>query len=123
MHVEAYEVPERLAEHTRLRDHSCVFPWCTRPARAADSDHVVPHQRGGPTCSCNRAPLCRRHHRTKTHAHWSYTVISPGTFLWSSPHGYQFFHDHTGTHDVSVGRPSPPGPIHRDDHAAVPPDQ
>ena len=124
VHVEAYEVPERLAEQTRLRDHTCVFPWCTRPARSADCDHVVPHQRGAPTCSCNIAALCRRHHRTKTHANWSYTVLGPGTFLWSSPHGYQFLRDHTGTRDVTVGRPSaPPGPIHRDAQPAVPPDQ
>jgi hypothetical protein len=63
LHTGAYEVPERLAEQVRLRDHTCVFPWCTRPARTCDSDHGVPHAQGGSTCSCNLAPLCRRHHR------------------------------------------------------------
>ena len=124
VHVEAYEVPERLAEQARLRDHTCVFPWCSRPSRTADCDHVVPHQRGGPTCSCNLAPLCRRHHRTKTHATWSYTVLGPGTYLWSSPHGYQYLRDHTGTRDVTTVRPTaPPGPMHRDDSSAEPPDR
>ncbi len=56
--VDAYEVPDRLAEQTQLRDGACVFPWCTRPARPCDSDHVIPYAEGGPTCSCNIAPRC-----------------------------------------------------------------
>ncbi len=55
--VDAYEVPDRLAEQTQLRDGACVFPWCTRPARTCDCDHVIPYAEGGPTCSCNIAPL------------------------------------------------------------------
>ena len=54
VHVEAYEVPDRIAEAVALRDHACVFPWCTRPARrlhpdqhGCDCDHVIPHARGG----------------------------------------------------------------------------
>ena len=33
IHVTSYEVPDRLAEQVDLRDATCVFPWCTRPAR------------------------------------------------------------------------------------------
>ncbi len=106
--VDRYEIPDRLTEQTALRDGSCVFPWCSRPARSCDTDHVIPHARGGPTCSQNLAPLCRRHHRLKTHSTWTYTVLEPGTYLWSSPHGYQFLRDHTGTLDVSRDRPRPP---------------
>ena len=54
VHVDAYEVPDRIAEAVALRDHTCVFPWCTRPARrlrpdqhGCDCDHVVPHAQGG----------------------------------------------------------------------------
>ena len=108
------QVSTAIAEHVALRDQTCVFPWCTRPARACrpgghgcDGDHVVPRAKGGPTCSCNIAPLCRRHHRLKTHAPWRYVVVDPGTYLWSSPHGYQFLRDHTGTLDVSRDRPPP----------------
>ena len=93
----AYEVPDRLAEQTDLRDHTCVFPWCTRPARACESDHVIPHQHGGPTSTDNLAPLCKRHHRLKTHTTWRYTMIEPGTYLWSAPHGGTYLRDHTGT--------------------------
>jgi hypothetical protein len=63
----AYETPDRLAEQSALIDETCVFPWCTRPARGTDCDHVVPHADGGSMCSCNIARLCRRHHRLKTH--------------------------------------------------------
>jgi len=109
--VHAYEVPDRIGEPVALRDLACVFPWCTRPARAlrpdrhpCDRDHVIPHNRGGPTCVCSIAPLCRRHHRLKTHGRWTYYILEPGTYLWTSPHGYQFLRDHAGTLDVSRDR-------------------
>ena len=31
-------------------------------------------------------------------------MIEPGTYLWTSPHGYQYLRDHTGTTDVTRGR-------------------
>ena len=104
IHVESYEVPDRLREQSALRDHNCVFPWCSRPARRADADHVVPFADGGTTSSDNIAPLCRRHHRLKTHTAWTYTMLEPGSYLWSTPHGYQFLRDHEGTLDVSSDR-------------------
>ncbi len=107
--VAAYEVPARLAEQTQVRDGTCVFPWCTRPAIACDSEHVTAHHDGGTTCSCNIAPVCRRHHRLKTHTPWTYTAIDPGTYLWTSPHGYQFLRDHHGTTDVTHGTGPPRG--------------
>ncbi len=113
--VTAYEVPDRLRARVSLRDHTCVFPFCSRAARACDSDHIVPHARGGPTADdnlaplCrggptaddNLAPLCRRHHRLKTYAGWAYTAIEPGVFLWTSPHGHQFLRDPLGTLDLT----------------------
>ncbi|MFC5176726.1 HNH endonuclease signature motif containing protein [Nocardioides taihuensis] len=47
IHVTAYEVPDRIKEHLTLRDHTCVFPWCTRPAETCDTDHVHPWDTGG----------------------------------------------------------------------------
>ncbi|RYU15694.1 HNH endonuclease signature motif containing protein [Nocardioides iriomotensis] len=106
----AYETPDRLAEQATHVDGTCVFPWCTRPARGhhgTDCDHVVPHAEGGPTCSCNIARLCRRHHRLKTHTAWRYTVLERGSYLWTSPHGLGFLRDRTGTIDVTPpDRPS-----------------
>ncbi len=99
--TEAYEVAERLKTRTDLLNPSCVFPWCHRPARRCDHDHGVPHDQGGATCDCNLAPLCRRHHRLKTHAGWRYTTLDTGTHLWSDPHGQQFLRDPSGTRDVT----------------------
>ncbi|WP_182524816.1 HNH endonuclease [Nocardioides dongkuii] len=93
----AYEVPDRLRERQVLLHHTCVFPWCTRPGRKADCDHVTAASRGGTTCSCNTAPLCRRHHRVKTHGRWTYVALDETTFRWRSPHGLIFIRDHTGT--------------------------
>ena len=98
------EVPDRHRELVAVRDRTCVFPWCTRPARSCDTDHITPHSRGGPTCPCNEAPLCRRHHRIKTHGAWTYTAIEPGIYLWTSRHGYQYLRDRDGTQDVSHDR-------------------
>ncbi|MFC6287673.1 DUF222 domain-containing protein [Nocardioides sp. GCM10027113] len=100
--VGAYEVPDRLADLVDDRDHHCVFPWCTRKAKACDHDHVIPHgESGGPTCRCNLAALCRKHHRLKTHGGWSYTHVDDGVFLWRSPHGHAYLRDETGTRDVT----------------------
>ena len=76
-------------------------PTALGPARHCDRDHVVPHSRGGPTCPCNLAPLCRHHHRLKTLAGWRYTVLEPGVYLWSDPFGQQFLRDADGTRDVT----------------------
>jgi hypothetical protein len=119
VHVGAYEVPDRIAENLALRDHTCVFPWCTRPARKlrpdehpCDCDHVFPYRTdasggGHPqTCTCRLAPLCRHHHRLKTFTAWSYRVLEPGSYLWTSPHHNRYLRDHEGTRDLT--REDPP---------------
>ena len=109
--VEAYEIRGRLREQTLLTHPTCVFAWCTRPARArepdehdADCDHRIPYAQVQHSCSCNAAPLCRTHHRAKTHAGWTYTPLERGTHVWTSPHGFQYLRDHHGTLDVSRDR-------------------
>ncbi|WP_193609979.1 HNH endonuclease signature motif containing protein [Nocardioides lijunqiniae] len=104
VHVAAYEIPHRLREQGELVDHTCVFPWCTRPATRCDIDHAIPYAEGGPTCSCNTAPLCRGHHRLKTHARWTYDVLDRGTYLWHSPFGHAYRRDHTGTNPLEPER-------------------
>jgi hypothetical protein len=111
VHHGAYEIDGRISEPVALRDHTCVFPWCTKPARklkpgahAADCDHNHPYAQGGATCTCQIAALCRKHHRLKTHGRWRYLILTPGSYLWTSPHGYHYLRDHTGTLDVSHDR-------------------
>ena len=107
--VGSSEVPDRMHEQAKLTDHHCVFPWCTRPAKRCDTDHRVPYDAGGPTCPCNLAPLCRRHHRLKTHGGWTLrTTRTRHATCGPQPHGYQYLRDHEGTLDVSRDRPRAP---------------
>jgi hypothetical protein len=101
-----YAIPDRIRDQIILRDRTCVFPWCSRPARRCQVDHIVPFDhhadtdgrpQPGPTQSDNLACLCTRHHRLKTHGRWRYRMTDPGVFEWTSPHGYRFRRDHTGS--------------------------
>ncbi len=49
-----------------IRDGTCRFATCSRPATECDDDHAIPHPRG-PTSGANLRSLCRRHHRLKTY--------------------------------------------------------
>jgi len=116
-HTDGYTPSARLAEQVRLRDRACVFPHCHRSARRCDLDHVIPYDAGGPTSSDNLAPLCRLHHRLKTHGGWTYTMLEPGAYLWRSPYGYTYLRNQSGTEDLT------PGPISAPRRPAEPPDQ
>ena len=104
-HTDAYAVPDRLAEQTRLVQPVCAFPWCERPARRCDTDHIVAHGAGGSTCSCNLAPLCRRHHRAKTHTAWTYDRTDAATYLWRSLCGLHLVKDRGETRLVTAHPP------------------
>ena len=115
----AYAVPDRIREQVVLRDRTCVFPWCTRPARGCDIDHVIAHDpdaeaegrpQPGPTATENLAALCRSHHRLKTHSAWRYAVVAPGVFEWTSPHGYRYRRDRHGT--TALDPPDPFDGVH-----------
>src|SRR5690348_2317933 len=102
--------PPVLREQVGLRERTCAAPYCTRPARHLDLDHLDPWKdpdTGGPpgkadppgsppgkrnsqTRSDNLAALCRHHHRAKTLTGWCYEMLTPGVFYWTSPHGLRF---------------------------------
>jgi hypothetical protein len=90
-----------------VRDRHCVFPWCGRDARASDLDHIepyVPMDEGGPpgqTNPQNLAPLCRRHHRTKTFTAWHYERQRDDTYAWTSPHARAYLVTADGTLPVT----------------------
>jgi hypothetical protein len=114
--AQGYEIPARIREQVQLRDRTCVFPGCTRPARGCDVDHVVEYDHDaeaegrpqpGPTQTDNLACLCRFHHRLKTHSAWTYAMVEPGVFAWTSPHGHRYRRDRTGT--TPIDPPDPPG--------------
>jgi hypothetical protein len=114
--AQAYKVPADIREQVQLRDRTCVFPGCTRPARRCDVDHIIAYDHDadaegrpqpGPTTTSNLACLCRFHHRLKTHSPWHYRMTEPGVFEWTSPHGHRYRRDHTGT--TALDPPAPPG--------------
>lgn len=113
--VPGYLPTDAIREHIALRDRTCVFPHCTRPARPVkrsrragrpdfshDADHITPYAAGGDTSTDNLACLCRAHHRLKTHTGWTYWQICPGEYLWRSPGGNLFLRTAAGTIELPV---------------------
>ena len=122
IHTPGYVPTERQRDQIVLRDRTCVFPWCSHPARGCDLDHTTAYDpdaaaegraQPGPTTASNLGALCRRHHRLKTHGRWRVRQPASGVFEWTSPHGHTYRRDHTGTTRMS-GRadtdPDPPEP-------------
>src|SRR5215469_208415 len=83
----SYKPPESLRHLVVIRQRTCSFPGCRRAARRCDLDHTVPFDRGGATCECNLAPLCRRHHQAKQAHGWRLTQHEPGRMTWRLPSG------------------------------------
>ena len=98
--VDRHDPPAWMAEHVRLRDRRCVFPFCRTHSRDCDLDHVIPYDDTGPpgqTHPANLAPLCRRHHRAKTAKLWRYRRADDGSYAWTSPHGDRYLVKDGGT--------------------------
>ena len=88
LHTDRYEPTPRQREQVVLTHPTCVFPRCTRPSRSCDLDHLDPYAEGGPTDTLNLVPLCRRHHRLKTHARgWHYVMTPDGVLTVTTPSG------------------------------------
>jgi hypothetical protein len=80
--------PGRKLQHLiKARNATCTAPGCGRHATSCDLDHTEPHHRGGRTCECNLAPLCRHHHRCKQAEGWRLEQPEPGVLVWRTPAG------------------------------------
>jgi hypothetical protein len=86
----AYRVPAGMRRHVESRDGTCRFPGCQRRAAKCDADHTIAYHKGGPTCPCNLASLCRRHHRLKQRPEWQLVQIWHGVLVWIAPTGYWY---------------------------------
>ena len=73
-----------------LRDRTCRFPGCTRPARYTDADHITAYRRAHPgtTTPTNLACLCRSHHLAKHSGAWTVTIDPHGTITWTNLAGH-----------------------------------
>ncbi|MGW6199851.1 DUF222 domain-containing protein [Kribbella sp. NPDC055110] len=102
--VHSYEIPDRIRERVRLQHPVDMFPYSGAEATARmDQDHITPYERAGPpgqTTTDNLIPLGRLHHRAKTFGGWRSRRLPTGAVDWTSPHGFRFVVDYTGTHPM-----------------------
>jgi hypothetical protein len=92
--TESYRPPPSLQHLLSVRQPTCSFPGCRRPATQSDLDHTIAFDKGGRTCECNLAPLCRAHHQAKQVQGWHLEQPEPGILIWRLPHGRTY---RTGT--------------------------
>ncbi len=88
-----YRPTAALARLIRAREPQCRMPGCR--SQITDLDHVVPFPHGQ-TTPANLGPLCRRHHRMKTHSRWRQHVDTSdsdrsdqtrSSWTWTTPAG------------------------------------
>jgi hypothetical protein len=101
-----------LRRHIQLRDGTCRFKTCDRPALVCDIDHSKRHP-VGKTCDGNLGPFCERHHIFKHALDGALAHLkqpNPGTFVWTMPTGH-----------VYTTTPPAIGPPIKDEKLAMPP--
>lgn len=96
--VDQHDPSDEIRAHVIMRNQVCVFPNCNRDSRSCDLDHVIPYVEighkdwtSGQTRPSNLAPLCRFHHRVKTHTGWSYLIDDSGGASWISTENIHYF--------------------------------
>lgn len=83
-----YRPSAALKRWLALRDVTCTFVGCGRPARTCDLDHTTAWADGGVTSSDNLAHLCRKHHTMKHATRWQVSRSPGAPPLWTSPTGH-----------------------------------
>lgn len=82
-----YRPPAVVERFVRMRDMTCRFPGCDRPAEFCDVDHTTPWPMGA-THPSNTKCLCRIHHLLKTFWRgWADQQLPDGSVVWTSPSG------------------------------------
>jgi HNH endonuclease len=77
-------VPAGMRRALVLRDRTCRWPGCGRPATWCDAHHLDSWLDEGETKLSNLALLCRRHHRLVHEGGWV-LVRTPGGELEAVP--------------------------------------
>ncbi|WP_299036692.1 HNH endonuclease signature motif containing protein [uncultured Pseudokineococcus sp.] len=65
-----YSWPDKIRTAIKLRDQTCTYGTCTRPADWCHIHHVTEYSRGGATSERNGACLCAHHHRLVHRQRW-----------------------------------------------------
>lgn len=69
----------------RVRDKTCRWPGCERPASYTAGHHLVHWARGGPTDLSNLVLLCHRHHWMVHDGGWQIVRTGDGEYLVTPP--------------------------------------
>ncbi|WP_052274494.1 HNH endonuclease signature motif containing protein [Arthrobacter sp. L77] len=82
-----YRPSEDLRTWVQLREKTCSFYGCSRPASRCDLDHLLAWVDDGSTSADNLHPVCRRHHMLKHQTDWTPRPDPDGGLTWLSPGG------------------------------------
>jgi hypothetical protein len=88
-------IPAHIRRAVLLRDRTCAWPRCGRPAVHCDVHHLRHKQDGGETSLANCVLLCQFHHDVCIHRNgWQLTLHPDGTTEARSPDGRQVLRSH-----------------------------
>ncbi|THJ67745.1 DUF222 domain-containing protein [Arthrobacter echini] len=82
-----YRPSEDLRTWVQVRERTCSFYGCSRPASRCDLDHLLAWADDGSTRAENLYPACKRHHMLKHQTDWTPTPDPGGALTWLSPGG------------------------------------
>ena len=88
-------IPPAIRRAVLLRDRTCAWPQCDRPAAHSDIHHLRHQADGGETSVRNCVLLCQYHHDVCIHRHgWQLTLHPDGTTQARSPDGRHVLRGH-----------------------------
>jgi hypothetical protein len=88
-------IPWQVRRAVLLRDRTCAWPRCGRPAAHCDVHHLRHQADGGETSLGNCVLACQYHHDVCIHRRgWRLTLHPDGTTEATSPDGRQVLHSH-----------------------------
>ncbi|MCJ1685261.1 HNH endonuclease signature motif containing protein [Rathayibacter sp. VKM Ac-2928] len=108
--------PPQMRLHLQLRDQTCRFAGCTRPATTSEADHTLEWRNGGETSLENLVSLCTSHHHLRHGDQWTYDQVDDVTIVWTSPTGRRI----SNRPPPLPGRPPDPPPRPRFDTVPAP---
>jgi hypothetical protein len=88
-------IPAHIRRAVLLRDRTCAWPRCGRPAVHCDVHHLRHKQDGGETSLANCVLLCQFHHDVCIHRRgWQLTLHPDGSTEARSPDGRHVLRNH-----------------------------